>query len=796
MRPVVLEMEGFGAFRTRTEVHFDDTDFFALVGPTGSGKSTVIDAICFALYGSVPRYDNKNLVGQAMSVGHNETKVRLTFEVGGERYIAFRWVRRGKDGRVTTREARLEGPDGLPLVDRARDLDARIEALIGLPFDHFTRCVVLPQGAFARFLHDPPSKRQELLVQLLELGIYDRMATAANQRARTAAAEVTAGRTRLADMADVTEDAVATADAAVQAAHQRTARLDELMPVLDAAEALVVARSDALTRTEGLLDGLRAVGVPDDARQRGAVAQAADEALLAAETDMVAAQVLADAAAETLAALPNRGSLDVALAAHRQLTAARADLLQATQGAAAAAVADEQANADLAAAEAVAVQTAAAMEAAQSANAAYTVLRHLHDGDDCPVCGQLVATVPEPVTPPDWEAAQARVATAETAVAKARQRSTATGRQLAAAQQRATSDGERVAALVEAVAASPPFDQLGHLVAAVDEAAAADSAARQNVKRAALVVTDRRADAGAARQAVAEVGERFYAQRDLVIALGPPAPGADLLAAWQSLEVWARGHMTDQRARLLVQQREVDEAREQRATHRLALDDVAEQAGLPRGADGYRVRGALAKAEADSAARLGHLREQLAEVARLGEVVARAETDAKVATLLGQLLSANGFEKWLVAEALDALVTGAADTLLALSGRQYTLVTDDSGDFVVVDHANGDERRPVRTLSGGETFQAALALSLALADHLAGLSVGGSAKLEAMFLDEGFGTLDAESLDTVASTIEALGASGRMVGIVTHVRELAARVPVRYEVRKEPRSSTVTRVVT
>ena len=112
----------------------------------------------------------------------------------------------------------------------------------------------------------------------------------------------------------------------------------------------------------------------------------------------------------------------------------------------------------------------------------------------------------------------------------------------------------------------------------------------------------------------------------------------------------------------------------------------------------------------------------------------------------------------------------------------------------MVDHGNGDELRPVRTLSGGETFQASLALALALADELSGMASGGATKLDAIFLDEGFGTLDPESLDTVAATIESLGTGGRMVGIVTHVRELAARVPVRYEVRKGPTTSTVERV--
>ena len=72
MRPLRIEMSGFGAFREPTVIDLADVEFFALVGPTGSGKSTVIDAICFALYGSVPRYDDKRLVGSAMSLGRVE----------------------------------------------------------------------------------------------------------------------------------------------------------------------------------------------------------------------------------------------------------------------------------------------------------------------------------------------------------------------------------------------------------------------------------------------------------------------------------------------------------------------------------------------------------------------------------------------------------------------------------------------------------------------------------------------------------------------------------------------------
>src|SRR5438876_10795274 len=108
MRPIRLELCGFAAFRERVEIDFEDVDFFALIGPTGSGKSTIIDAICFALYGSVPRYDDNRRVGFVVTPGASEARISLTFEVGTKRYIATRVVRRQADAGALTKEARPE----------------------------------------------------------------------------------------------------------------------------------------------------------------------------------------------------------------------------------------------------------------------------------------------------------------------------------------------------------------------------------------------------------------------------------------------------------------------------------------------------------------------------------------------------------------------------------------------------------------------------------------------------------------------------------------------------------------
>jgi len=161
--------------------------------------------------------------------------------------------------------------------------------------------------------------------------------------------------------------------------------------------------------------------------------------------------------------------------------------------------------------------------------------------------------------------------------------------------------------------------------------------------------------------------------------------------------------------------------------------------------------------------------------------------------MLGNLLRTDQFERWLLDEALTDLVARANVRLGELTGGHYSLSAAE-GSFRVVDHRNADEVRDARSLSGGETFLTSLALALALADSSVDAAAQGGEPIESIFLDEGFGTLDPDTLDVVAGTIEELGSGGRMVGIITHIRELAERMPTRFEITKGPRTSVVERV--
>ncbi|TQM10707.1 AAA family ATPase [Pseudonocardia kunmingensis] len=1111
MRPVLLEMAGFGSFREPTTVDFTGADYFAFVGPTGAGKSTVIDAMTFALYGSVPRWDNARTVALALAPTVSRGTVKLVFDVGGARHVVARELRRSAGGGVSVRGARLErlrdpaGTGGAdeesePLADGAGPVTKAVEELLGLPFGDFCTCVVLPQGEFAEFLHTEPRKRQEKLVRILGLGVYDVIAREANSEAAAQRQRAEVLGEQLGAYADATEEAERDAAARVDLLAALADRVGAAVPELAAAAAALEGAEATAAQLRTERERLDAVRVPDgpaalDARHR----EAADRRAAAAE-NADAAESADTAARERLAASPARGPLEQARRHHAELATLTAELpgarerhekaaaayttaagdaadahagveeARAVRDAAAArlaereehgrrlaaerdaltaitppagldAVAQRRAAADtaltgavaaleaaesadtaartaLAAAQArgpleqalrdrheltrteaeratAAVRAAEAERAVQAAAATVAEARHRLDharehhgralradlaaslrpaltaGEPCPVCAQAVATLPPPLPggADDGLAAVEREVAAATRAHDEAQRAESTA---ASARERARADVERVdaalarlrSALAGVLPGAPPDAEpptaadleaalagLDRLAREAEEAAAAvrdarrardtaaaavealraeletaaaglraardplvpfgapapagadvlagwnalvewaraEAAARERdlpaarvafteaererdtaeqawrtaeraaaerrrdetaaarveqEARSAVETAERRveqlravlqdappdaeaaaalerldtletavrtADAQlrsaraalrAAEQTVGEVEREvaagwaaLRAARDPLVPLGAPALTGDaLLAAWEELAGWARQEAQSRVARLGAAADAATEARqardriEQRLADDLAAHDVPARPPIAESAPAA-VAGALARARSAQE----RVAERRAAAERIRADRDEAESAQQVAKLLGNLLRSDGFPRWLVASALDALVADASESLAELSGGQYAL-THEGGEFLVVDHADADARRPVKTLSGGETFQASLALALALSAQMSGLAAQGAARLESIFLDEGFGTLDESNLDVVASTLENLATRGdRMVGVITHVPALAERVPVRFVVNRDQRTSSVVR---
>ena len=207
MRIHSLTMTGIGPYAGREHIDFDAVGAsgrFLLTGPTGSGKTTIIDAIVFALYGDVADSadSSKERIRSTLVGPHTESVIELVFSTGAGVYRVRRtptYERAKRRGQGTTTQNgtvklwRLAEVGGEPLdepVTRVGDADAEIARAVGLSREQFTQTVVLPQGKFARFLRADSSERQHLLKDVFGTGIYDAIQDALIQASRDGARRV------------------------------------------------------------------------------------------------------------------------------------------------------------------------------------------------------------------------------------------------------------------------------------------------------------------------------------------------------------------------------------------------------------------------------------------------------------------------------------------------------------------------------------------------------------------------------------------------------------------------------
>ncbi|HLE95384.1 MAG TPA: SMC family ATPase [Acidimicrobiia bacterium] len=781
MRPLSITLEGFSAYRERSSVSFAEVDFFSLSGPTGSGKSSLIDAMIFALYGRVPRLGGRE-VAPVISAGADRARVSVDFAVGDQVYTVTRQVLRTKTG-ANTNEARLER--GLDvLAHRAEDVTKAVEDVLGLRYEDFTKTVVLPQGEFARFLTATKSDRQALLRKLLDLDIYAEIRGLA--RTREAAAEERAAQARgRRDALEIPDEQTLTV------ARDRLGQLDEMADRIGDHEARVAGLEDAakaadesVSRLEGDLERLESIRPPDNLEMLDEAINRARDGFEEIEKrrDQVKAEM--DAANVALLGLPSTESLESHARTYLRLTEIDSRLtdlgLAAVESRIADAIGALQAITD------VHQQLTSELESARVTHAAHALRATLVVGEPCPVCDLTVARLPADNRDPDLIRVEEAEREGGAKVSAAR-----------AALETARSEGAKVEAtrneletqrgsLLNDLAPAPPVETLQDQMMAV---AAAKSllAERQHELEVVdgLLATTRR-ELETAAEAFRSVGRDLMAARERVADLQPPLPESDdNLIRWKELMGWVDSTRLDIRSRIEKAGTAARAAATEAASARERLVAELESIGIEAVAP-FAVQVAREQEQAKQAVK--EMERTISLAGELTVVLEEAETSAAIAHSLAGHLRADGFERWLMAGAVADLVLGANELLAQLSGGGFSLYADDDGGFAIIDHRNADETRSVATLSGGETFLVALALALSLAETL---SAGSTSGLDAIFLDEGFGTLDEESLDTVASVLEELTGRGLMVGIVTHVKELAARATVRLEVRREPTGSVV-----
>lgn len=825
MRPLELRLRNFRSYSGEHVFDFRDRSLVGIVGPIGSGKSSILDGIAFALYGRTPRIGaaTKTLINQRAS----DAAVALRFVVEGEVWETARSIRaKGQSKHALYRYAQ-DDPAAEPIekVLMEGEVNERIVELLGLDFSAFERSVLLAQGRFAEFLQSRPAERDKVLKGVFGHDRVDRMKALAKERHDDATAalgklavrierfdeikaRIAENRLNLAvaekrkkklekagkQLAQI-DESIQTASATVEAAGKRLAMLEEhsaKLPDPDttgralgdaaAAEKRRIELAKALDESQRrLARAEKALGTADESGERDRMQRATK--LLAAADPQVKAVVEADRRIVTLT---------------EGVESAKAGV---TDGERALVVAEQLRDSSLGrAVEAAKILEEAerALETGRHADMAATLRAGLVAEEPCPVCAQLVDELPEAGgathisaledvvkaarrTKEDVDVARTEALGAlersKEQLSSAGEKREATSAQLEAAREdamRVRGDFEETTLRLEKLLGpGDPGEQLEKRRADYEALVAEREESQRKTEQIRSSHDQSIRDEQEAGKTLQDLGVRLATlagrlESDIEIGDDAAAVGR----AFEQLQKEWAGVV----GRLRQDLKDATRSRDESTAEKVAIleelevaDSVASSLAVAVDRVGHS-QGAVTRdeEEIEQAASLYEEQEKLADRVEMFGRINRDLTDAR-------------FIRFLLDDERSRLAELGSEHFQQLSGGRYRFADD---KFGIVDLTTADAVRRPDSLSGGETFLASLGLALALAEMVAG--TGG--RLDAFFLDEGFGTLDPEHLDLAMEGIEQLVADNgdRLVVIVSHVPELRMRLEDLIQLERSP----------
>lgn len=178
MRPISLTIDGFTSFKKETHIPFQGMEVFAITGENGAGKSSILEAMLFALYGKTARLGNEKK--DLISLGRDRLAVSLEFETAGKIYRVTRSFK--TKGNPFIKLETLQKDSWKEVSHGRAVVEKEIERILRMPYEAFTKAVLIPQGNFDAFLKpNTPKERREVLMELFDLHIYERMRKRAKQ---------------------------------------------------------------------------------------------------------------------------------------------------------------------------------------------------------------------------------------------------------------------------------------------------------------------------------------------------------------------------------------------------------------------------------------------------------------------------------------------------------------------------------------------------------------------------------------------------------------------------------------
>ncbi len=845
MKPVSLTFCGINSFSEPASIDFTqllEFGIFGIFGDTGSGKSTILDCIGFALYGNVARA--KGSIADIIHYAADRAYVHFTFEIvfeGRRRtFLAERELKR-KNAAQSLKVYEKEGEAFIVRADGVREGNALLERIVGLEQKDFEKCIALPQGEFAQFVRSARGERLRLVSRLFDLETYgDGLVRRAGAKLSQAREALGAAQARLEQYRDVTEDACAACRQRNEAlAKEEAALAAELAALREREKTLVVQvklrkeqqslsaemeRLDAeKARMRALSEGLERLGRADAAVRDAQEAERAARRSAECDGAMAKAQAAQDAAQKALDAallwdVAKAEAEENALSA--RIAQAKADAFRTAEL--------EKARKKLAEVERrLAEERAlfpgfsydrerARLEQALAAQGSGDFLSFAEKNGKAALLHREYGVFADELggltrKHPAIEADSRPLIEKYTALA---QGGTTDLRELRAAYDAAERERERLRGeLLALEKAKGRYDahlaELQSLAEARREAAQAVQALSEG-----LTPDAEHADALeerlrlARRERKRRIEERELAQRALADARTHCAAASEQArsarenarqAADRLAASLAEGGFADVSEASALRaaygdpaaaKARVEAYKERYAAVRsrlrvLAAEDLAEAS--------EEAHAALAGQIAERDARLAQCTKELAvgrdTLARseeglrrkgaLEEERAALEQTFSCYERLRKLLEGNKFMEFVAEEYLQTVAENASGRLLSLTDGRYFLRYE--GGFFVGDNFNGGALRGVFTLSGGETFLVSLSLALALSAEICARSLR---PIEFFFLDEGFGTLDEHLVDVVMDSLERLKNEHFCIGIISHVEELKHRIDRRLSVKK------------
>lgn len=865
MKPLKLTMRAFGPYAGETVIDFEKLQgrhLFLICGPTGAGKTTILDAMCYALYSKTSGDRTGEKMRSDYADSSERTEVVFDFMLGDKTYRATRSPaqmvdkKRGSGQTMAAMQASLsELEDGKEINTLRTGIEEAAGKLIGLNADQFCQVILLPQGDFRKLLVAKADEREAILKQLFKTQRFsdfkDRLKDRLDAKVREKMEKQTredqilssSGATDEKQLSQMVEEAGKELKEAQDIVKSREKESNEFREVYQKETALMghftelekaLKQDAALKNEEGRMKEMEAsLSLIRSARELapyfvqldGITREGKQEAvkLKTARADMETYSKLNETLEKRIQELD---AMKEKREEERKTALKMQDLVPKAKLYGAAVQTLKNAKNALSRAEEETKRLQAAAEAARKARdeqkekadavrksyiegQAFLLAEGLEDGVPCPVCGAVHHPAParggdNVAKAEDVERAQKEYERASAAYDRANdtKEKHSTG-----AYAKAMSDHAKADAQMKTLEEIPEAYRDPKYLEAESTRLLTDIRKwEQDKETAAAQLRKAGADLSASQAACRNAEERReelvkkYRETESVL------KEASDKAGFQSLDEckeWYKKKDTEESVRKTLEQYRAD----RKSTEERIKAEEQETAGKER--PDMLALNEKSKALQDQ---LKKASERAAALKERTETLQKAVSDARaIEKELEDLRKEEGLirglydltsgkktritlERYVLGTLLDDVANAANLRLLSMSRRRYSLhrMTDESGlgkgglSLEVSDSFTG-RSRPANTLSGGETFLASLSLALGLADVVQ--SRQGGVRLDTMFIDEGFGTLDPDSLNSAMNTLIDLQNTGRMVGIISHVPELEERIDARLRVTPAEKGS-------